>query len=116
MPRFLIPVVPVTRVAKQNVLHHFRKRCLADLDQMVNVIAHQHIGVQPIAKSLRTLFEKIQIALTILIVFEDCLPLIAATHDVIERPGEMYPRLSGHTDATIVCKPQNSNKVCLTLS
>jgi hypothetical protein len=68
---------------------------------MVNVIAHQHIGIQPVAKSLLALPKKIQITLTIPIVIENFLPLIAATHDMIERSGKMYPRLSGHDDATI---------------
>jgi hypothetical protein len=39
-----------------------------------------------------------QIALTVAIVFENRLTLIAATHDVIERPAEIYPRLSRHND------------------
>jgi hypothetical protein len=62
----------------------------------MNVIAHQHIGIEPVAKSLLARFEQILIAVMISIVFEDCLTLIAATHDVIERPGEMYPWFSGH--------------------
>ncbi len=37
---------------------------------------------------------KIQIALTVPIVLEDRLALIAATHDVIERTGNMYLRIS----------------------
>ena len=114
MPRLFVPPVPVTREAKQIVLHHLRKRCLADLNQMMNVIAHEHIGVQSVAESPLALFENIQIALTISIVFEDRLPLIAPTHDVIERADEMYPPLSRHTYGTIVGKLQNSKKVCLT--
>jgi len=78
------------------------------------VIAHEHIGVQSVAKSPLALFEKIQITLTISIVFEDRLPLITPTHDVIERADEMDPPLSGHTYGTIVDKLQNSKKVCLT--
>lgn len=35
------------------------------------------------------------------IAFEDRLPLIAATHDVIERPRKMHPRLPGHTGAKV---------------
>ena len=81
----MVSPVPITRVTKQIVLHHLRKRSLANLDQMVNVISHQHIGIQPVAKSLLALFKKVKIALTISIVFEDRLSLIAATHDVIER-------------------------------
>ncbi len=69
---------------------------------MVNVIFHQHICIQLIAKSFLTLCKKIQIALTVPIVIEDRLALIAATHDVIERTGKMYPRLSGHKGETIV--------------
>ena len=80
----MVSPVPITRVTKQIVLHHLRKRSLANLDQMV--ISHQHIGIQPVAKSLLALFKKVKIALTISIVFEDRLSLIAATHDVIERP------------------------------
>src|SRR3990170_6190916 len=114
MPRLFVPPVPVTREAKQIVLHHLRKRCLADLNQMMNVIAHEHIGVQSVAKSPLALFEKIQITLTISIVFEDRLPLITPTHDVIERADEMYPPLSGHSYGTIVGNLQNSKKVCLT--
>ena len=41
-------------------------------------------------------FEKNQIALTVLVILEDRLALIAPTHDVIERTGKMYPRLSSH--------------------
>src|SRR6266478_10259183 len=96
MPRLFISAVPVARVAKQDVLHHLRKRRLTDLNQMMHMISHQHIGIKPVAKSLLTLFKKTQIALTILIVFEDRLTLIAPRHDVIEPPGEMYPRLPGH--------------------
>jgi hypothetical protein len=78
------------------------------------MIAHQHVRIQPVAKSLLALLKKIQITLAILIVFEDVLPLIAATHDMMERPGKMYPRLSGHNAATILKSWKNSNKVCLT--
>jgi len=66
------------------------------------VISHQHISIQLIAKSVLTLCKKIQIALTVPIVVEDRLALIAATHDVLERTGKMYPRISGHNGATIV--------------
>ena len=64
----------------------------------------------PISSPL-ALFVNTQIALTISIVFEDRLPLIAPTHDVIERTDKMYPPLSGHTYGTIVGKLQNSKKV-----
>ena len=56
---------------------------MADLEQMVNVIAHPHIGIQLVAESLLALFEKIQIALTVSFVFEARLPVVAATHPVI---------------------------------
>jgi len=67
----------------------------------------------PISSPL-ALFVNTQIALTISIVFEDRLPLIAPAHDAIERADEMYPPLSGHSYGTIGGKLQNSNKVCLT--
>ena len=40
------------------------------------------------------------LALTVLVVLEDRLGLIAATHDVVERSGKMYSWLLGHNRAT----------------
>jgi len=81
---------------------------------MVNVIAHKHVGVHPEVKSSLALFQEIQVALTISIVFEDGRPLVASTHDMIERSGEMYPRLSGHGVESLLRDDNNINKVCLT--
>ena len=70
------------------------------------MIVHQHISKQPVAKSLLALSEQVQIAPPVLIVGKDRLPVITATHDVIERAGEMHSRFSCHSDARL-CEPSN---------
>ena len=86
---------------KQLVLHRLGQRRALDLDQMMNVIVPHHTGKQPVAKSRLALSEQVQMAPPVPIVGKDRLPLITATHRLIERSGEMHPRFSCHRDARL---------------
>jgi len=108
MSGLLVPPVPVPRVTKQKVLHRLGQRRAVDLDQVMNLIVHQHISKQSVAKLLLALSEQVQIAPPVPIVGKDRLPLITATHDMMERADEMHPRFSCHRNARL---GKASNKV-----
>ena len=115
MACLLIAPIPVPGVTKENILHHLRQWRLTNLQQMVHMVSHQYVGIQPIPKSLLAFFKQVDIALTTPIIIKNQLFLIPSTHDVIEVSLEMYSRLPGHA-AKLWQVFNNVKKACMTPS
>jgi len=86
MPYFIVFPVVISRVPELQPLHDLGQRNLARLDQQMNVIAHEHVGINVKAVSLTVFFESFQIVFPIRVAAKDRLALIAPTNRMIKRP------------------------------
>lgn len=91
-----VGLVEVHRVALIDPLQDLRKRRFAGLDQKMDVVAHEHVGIQRVMIAVLVDGEELDEFLIVSGVFEYLLSLVSARDDVIERPLKLYSRLSRH--------------------
>ena len=88
--------VEIHRVALINALERFGERSVFCLDQKVNMVAHQHIGVEAIMVALLVSGKNFQVFLVIRRFLEYLLFLVSSGDDVIKRAVIFYSWLSWH--------------------
>src|SRR6266550_3166184 len=91
----MAPVVTLS-VAGLNPLHDLGKRYAFSLQQEVNVVGHQHVGVEPKTKALAIVLDAFEISDSVSVVVESSLPLIAADNHMIERPVKLDSGFARH--------------------
>jgi hypothetical protein len=67
-------------------LHEFRQRAFGALNQQMDVIGHQTVGVQHIVVFFAIPRQPFQLGLIITVGGENLLPLVASHNHVIEKP------------------------------
>jgi hypothetical protein len=96
MSNSLISPVIVLAVTSQQSLHDTANRVFLPLDQQMNVISHQTIGVKEEWHSALLGCEERQELLIVLIAIEDRLAVIAARDYVIKSTFDLHSRFPGH--------------------
>lgn len=76
--------------------HEFRKVSEGRFDQEVKMVYHEDIGVQLDGIDVQGLSEYLEKTSSISIVFEDCLPFIPTTGDVVDSVGVLDSKRPGH--------------------
>ena len=51
MADLFVSSIPVTGISKQNILHYLGEGGPTDLNEVMNVVAHQNVGIKAIVKS-----------------------------------------------------------------
>jgi hypothetical protein len=96
MPHLPVSSVIMLSIAELDILHDLGQWNIANLDQQMDVITHQYVCIKLAAKSGWQLFEEPKVAFSIIVVTEDHLPLITATHRMIQRSRKMDSGFSRH--------------------
>jgi hypothetical protein len=78
--------VEILAVGLLQALHELRKRHLRALDQEMDVIGHQAVGVENVAVFLAIAHQPLDVGLIVAIRSEGLLSLVASHDDVIEHP------------------------------
>ena len=84
MTHGLVCPVEILRVGKLQSLHRFRKRDRSDLDQKMNVIRHQDIGMEKELMEFLIIRQSLLILLIIGNESKDGLPLIASNNHMVK--------------------------------
>jgi hypothetical protein len=96
MTDMLVAAVIILAVACQHTLHDIAYRLSLSLDQQMQVIRHQAIGIEEEA-GLGLLFgQKLEELSVVICGMEDVAPVIAATHDMVKPSRDLNSRLSRH--------------------
>ena len=77
-------------------LHDLGERNSFRLDQEMNGIGHQNVGVKRKTKTLAVLFDPLEISQPVSVVAKDLLALIAPNHNVIKPPVKFDSGFSRH--------------------
>jgi hypothetical protein len=88
--------VEVHRICLIQALHDLGQRDVLCLDQQVDVVVHEDIGVDTAAGTIFVHSEGKKVFLEVRLVLEDALFLVAADDDVIESTGVFNAWLAGH--------------------
>jgi hypothetical protein len=60
------------------------------------MVVHQHIGMQLTSGSEQSLFQQLQIALSVVAIQKTWQPVVAALHDMLRNTGKVESWKSGH--------------------
>ena len=93
----LVPPVEATRVSAQQPFHSGDQIGLRRLDDQMEMIRHEDIGVNLPARLSASLAQRVDEALAIRIIHEDQFAPVTAIHDVIKRASLLDSQLAGHT-------------------
>lgn len=96
MTNRLVLAVEVERVALLQPLHQLGQRRLACFEKQVDVIPHQHVGVQPKAVPVLIPAEQFKLAAAVKIGAKDLLALVAAGNHMVESTREVDSGPSCH--------------------
>jgi hypothetical protein len=78
-----MPVIHVRHVAATKILHRPADALrIVRRQQQVNVIGHQHIGMDGAVPALHSLRQPLQIDPPVVVLEEDRLPIVAPLHDM----------------------------------
>ena len=77
-------------------LHDLGERNSFRLDQEMNVVGHQNVGVNRKTKTLAVLFEPLEISQPVSVVVKDLLALIAPNNNVLKCPVKFDSGFSRH--------------------
>ena len=88
--------IEILAVGLLQALHELRQRLLRALDQQMDVIGHQAVGVQNVAVFLAIAPQSFDIGQIVGLRCECLLALVAAHDDMIERPCSKQSRSAGH--------------------
>ncbi|BCR06012.1 hypothetical protein DESUT3_30810 [Desulfuromonas versatilis] len=83
-------------IAEAKILHDSGKWHIIDLDNEVQVVAHQAKGMDPMAKPFGPLLQEEVEATAVRLVEKDFLARIASEYDMIDSAGKMNTRFSRH--------------------
>jgi len=94
---YRIPLlVDISRISETEILNDFGERCRANLNQQVNMVAHQTKSVNPVPVSFNTFLNKQQEPRTVGIGEENIVPAITPHHHMIMSAREMDSRFASH--------------------
>ena len=96
MPSLVVAVVVVLAICELERLHGARQRDRAGLQQQMEVIGHQHIGIERTAVPAAIAGEPREIGCGIGIVVEDDATAVPTGNHMIEGAGEINPRFTSH--------------------
>src|SRR3990172_12124935 len=96
MAYFAVLPIEVAGIGEIQKLHDLRQRRFRCLDEQVEVIGHQDVGVEDKTALLLIMPESAEILASVLIVKENVLLLIAPGYHMVERSGKLYARRSCH--------------------
>ena len=96
VPEFLMAAIKPAGVSAKQPLHPHDEIRLRRFDHQMKVIGQEAIGVHLPAGPFARLTQRLQEALSILRVGENCLTAIPTVHDVIHRPGVLDAQLASH--------------------
>jgi hypothetical protein len=88
--------VKLHRIALIDALKYFREGCISRLDQKMNMVRHQNIGIEEKGATVLIAFQKVEVFLEVGGAFKDFLPLIASCDDVIKGSLKLNPWLPCH--------------------
>ena len=88
--------IEVLGVGLLHTLHESGERRVSGLDQQMDVIGHQAVGVDAHLALRTVLLQPIQVRLVIHIASKRLAPLVAADNDVVEQSGREYSGTAGH--------------------
>ena len=91
-----MPPVVVLRISKLYPLHYLGQGNIVGLDQQVDVVGHQHVGIELKVIPLSVMLYSLQVGSAVLIVSKDVLPLVASDNGMIEGPRKLNPRFPCH--------------------
>ena len=98
-----MPPVVVLRVSKLYPLHDLGQRNLAGLKQQVDMVGHQHVGVELKVVSLSVMLQSLQIDAAVFVVPKDILALVASDDDMVESALKLNPWLACHRENLREC-------------
>ena len=117
MSHLPVSLVPAPRVTEEKILHDFEQRDWTDFDQVVDVIAHQNIGIQAKVKPQSGFLKQLQISPSVGVIRNASLALIAPADHMIKRAWTIRSRFSCHARSCDVRRESpRGNKACLTLT
>ena len=93
----LVTPVEATRVSAKQPFHSGDQIGLRRLDDQMEMIRHEDIGVNLPARLSASLAQRVDEALAIRIIHEDQFAPVTAIHDVIKRASLLDSQLAGHT-------------------
>jgi len=75
----------------------------------MHMVAHQHVRMQPAAKTHQRLLQALQVALPIRVIQETWQPIVAPLHDMLRNPREVEAGKSGHA-TSISTSPERHHR------
>ncbi len=115
MSHLPVSLVPVPRVTEKKIVHDCGQRGWTDFDQVVDVSAHQNIGIQATVIPQSGLLKQLQISPPIGVIRKDRLAVIAPADHMRKSPWKTHSRFSCHARAYDVRRESlRGNKACLT--
>src|SRR3989338_2359095 len=91
----MAPVI-VLGVGKLYPLHDLGQGNPLSLNEQVQMIGHQHVGVEPKIVSLAVMLDSLQVGGAVLVVSKDVLPLVASGDDMVESALKLNPWFTCH--------------------
>lgn len=91
-----IPSVVVLRVSKLYPLHDLGQGNLLSLDEQVDVVGHQHVGIKLKVAPLSVMLYSLKVGSAVLIVSKDVLALVASGDDMVESTCKFNPWFPCH--------------------
>ena len=102
----LMAQVEVAHISAAHRLHHLRQALIGfGGEQQMEVVVHDHVGMDGHLESLRMLLPQGQETLTVGVITHDGLAVIAALDDVVRVSGNGEAGLAGHGQKWSVCAP-----------
>ena len=99
----ILPIIPID-IADTQTLEYLRERFWPLLQQQMNMISHQAIGVQGKVADLLAIGKALKILLTVLVILEDDLAVNPSEHNMKDTAFTLFSGISWHkhTPSTIV--------------
>jgi hypothetical protein len=92
----LVSPVEVHSVRLAHPLHELGKRDVLSLNEQMNMIAHENVGIDADAHAVLVDGQGEEIFLEVGNILENALPLVAADDDMVKSAGEFYAGFSWH--------------------
>jgi hypothetical protein len=109
VPRSSVSAVEVGRVGYIEMPHEFREICFGGLNDQVEMVGHEDVGVQPDLINFQGSLEFLQKCSTVGIVAEDFSSFIATAGNVVKGVWVVNPKRSCHAPSDITRGSPKSN-------
>ena len=96
MAGLVVAAIVVLAECELERLHRARQRVRAGLQQQMDVIVHEHIGIESTAVADAIAFQPVQIGGRIGVVMDDHRPAIAAGNHMVQGPRKIDSRFARH--------------------